>query len=372
MRAARQPKPWRPLVSRNGFTLIELLVVIAIIAILAALILPAVQSARRAARRTECLNNIRQVGVGLQNFAASKNERLPRLRSSLHYSNSVSQGELATGWPIAILPVIDNKALLDSIRKNAGPAGLSPTEQIWIQVYTCPESDAYRAPGGLSYSINTGFVRDDVWGTTSDQPVGGIDWVPNCPCPSMTNDPGDRAVGLASGISFLDASVSLEYVTAGDGATNTLLLAENLQSGPWYASTHSQTAFGIRTPLTHKSCFCPKNPADPPRISPDEPFRLETRFPPPWNQQSLNTDFPGSTFDDPKSNPDQWMINRRPNAPGGTAPRPSSHHMGGVNVAFCDGSVKFLNENISKHVYARLITSNGNRHGEFNQSQSGY
>jgi len=65
--------------SRRGFTLIELLVVISIIAVLASLIAPAVQSARRAARKVQCLSNMRNVGLAMQNFASSNNGSLPAL-----------------------------------------------------------------------------------------------------------------------------------------------------------------------------------------------------------------------------------------------------------------------------------------------------
>ena len=73
--------------ARRGFTLIELLVVISIIALLASLVAPAVQSARLAARRVECLNNMRNVGLAIHNFASSSSGELPSLTMQLPISN---------------------------------------------------------------------------------------------------------------------------------------------------------------------------------------------------------------------------------------------------------------------------------------------
>ena len=68
-------------------------------------------------------------------------------------------------------------------------------------------------------------------------------------------------------------------------------------------------------------------------------------------------------FDDPAANPDQWVINRLLGSGVGT-PRPSSQHAGGVNAIMGDGSGRYLSENVDKHVYAKLLTSNGVNFGE--------
>ena len=155
---------------RRGFTLIELLVVISIIAVLASLIAPAVQSARRAARKMECSSNMRQVGMAMINFASSNNGSLPALSTSINITNANGSGTMAIGWPISILPLLDNAALLKNIKNDAfitsgvatinGPSdGVDTIDDTgWIQVFSCPEDiHSYRRPGGLSYVVNSGF-----------------------------------------------------------------------------------------------------------------------------------------------------------------------------------------------------------------------
>ena len=93
---------------KNAFTLVELLVVIAIIAMLVTLLLPAVQSAREAARRAQCQNNLKQLALGCMNFESA----------SGHYPQSVTPGPCCgtqsyESWPIVILPFMEEQALYD-------------------------------------------------------------------------------------------------------------------------------------------------------------------------------------------------------------------------------------------------------------------
>lgn len=103
--------------SRRGFTLIELLVVIAIIAILIALLLPAVQQAREAARRSQCKNNLKQLGLALHNYHDVHNT-FPQGTSVTWNGNNVVGNEGAWGWTVAIMPFIDQAPLFNNLDVN--------------------------------------------------------------------------------------------------------------------------------------------------------------------------------------------------------------------------------------------------------------
>ncbi len=359
---------------RRGFTLIELLVVISIIAVLASLIAPAVQSARRSARKLECLNNVRQVGLAIINFSSNNGGGLPALNSSISISNTNGQGTLYVGWPVAILPAMDATALLKNIKSYATiSSGTSPTavfqidpagnENIWVQAFTCPDdTNSYRQKGGLSYVANTGFVSSAAWGvaetTGSFHQPYMIDWDQdgNFSTDGVTApiDSDDLAIAVATGVIWRNAGSfqsSLDYLSTGDGTTTTILLSENLNAGPWYSTSANNIGFGLRVPVTGGK----------PAVGSTGVFAAAS---------NLNT--AGTQFTNPTTNPDQWSINRNLTAGDGSAPRPSSQHIGGVNVIMGDGSGRFINEGVDKHVYARLLTSNGVTYDEQTLSQSAY
>src|SRR3954451_2672849 len=102
---------------RRGFTLIELLVVIAIIGVLIALLLPAVQAAREAARRSQCTNNLKQIGIALHNYHDG--------------TGSLPWGHGPFGWndwsaSVMLLPFIEQKQIYDAINFNANISGANP------------------------------------------------------------------------------------------------------------------------------------------------------------------------------------------------------------------------------------------------------
>jgi prepilin-type N-terminal cleavage/methylation domain-containing protein len=104
---------------KNGFTLIELLVVIAIIGILVALLLPAIQAAREAARRTQCLNNLKQIGVALHNYHSAF-QRFPTQTTGSKPNAGGGCGGGFFSWMVPVLPYLEQQALFDSIDLNVG------------------------------------------------------------------------------------------------------------------------------------------------------------------------------------------------------------------------------------------------------------
>ena len=174
---------------RQGFTLIEVLVVISIMAMLMALLLPAIQSSREAARRTHCLNNIRNVGIAVISFASANNDRLPAL--------SARYQETEVGWPVQLLPMLDNASLYREIR-----SGRSMGQGIVVPVFTCPDdSSSVGLPGGLSYAANAGYIRDGYWGENTLHDLHSIDWdQSNCGPPKDPGDTLDVQMAFSTGV----------------------------------------------------------------------------------------------------------------------------------------------------------------------------
>ena len=268
MRASRCPAvPWR---MRTGFTLIELLVVISIIAVLVALISPAVQSAREAARRTQCLNNIRNLGLAVGEFASATG-KLPYLEDS-PFTNGY-RSMTGKSWVAQILGYLDQPALTRLIVQNGGivsSAGVpftgvdasgAPLPIPLFATLTCPDDPNNNGvSGGLSYAANAGYINSASWTNICPGketptsvlylPDSGMDahdslkiaWTllspPNSTLPpAYTIGPTDQAIARATGVFWrVEADgfqMDMNYIQRADGTTNTLLLAENVNSGSW-------------------------------------------------------------------------------------------------------------------------------------------
>ncbi len=153
--------------TRGGFTLVELLVVIAIIGVLVALLLPAVQAAREAARRMQCTNNLKQLGIALHNFHDSRLV-FPAARDELITSPVTGSGAWTAAWTTHILPYIEQQSVYQVYRfdkdwadkttnavPNTGPICAK------IKVFLCPS-----APGQNTRPVNAGRGNSDYAATT--------------------------------------------------------------------------------------------------------------------------------------------------------------------------------------------------------------
>jgi len=136
----------KPLIERSrrqqiGFTLVELLVVIAIIGVLIALLLPAVQAAREAARRAQCANNLKQIGLGVLNYESAKKVLPPgNVLGAAGYTGSSTQ--VYTGWTREIMPYAENSQLKQlynpAVVVTAADPGAKAFRETQVTMYTCP------------------------------------------------------------------------------------------------------------------------------------------------------------------------------------------------------------------------------------------
>jgi len=221
---------------RRGFTLVELLVVIAIIGVLVALLLPAVQAAREAARRMKCQNNLKQIGLALHNYNDTFNIFPP---------GGVSTNE--TGWLVFILPFIEQKNLYDQFNFNAG-GYTSGTGQVGRNALALNKMDAYLCP---SCSVTKMLLNTPHVVETPEVISGVVPWTSHyygIMGPTGTsvstgtysiNTAGSHGGYAQSGI-FPFCNVSVRGAEITDGTSNTLMAGEiswiNNQTGTRFRS----------------------------------------------------------------------------------------------------------------------------------------
>ena len=162
-----------------GFTLIELLVVIAIIGVLVALLLPAVQMAREAARRTQCTNNLKQIGIALHGYHDVHNT-FPS-GGWIAVSGQPATQNMNTGWSASVLPWLEQRPLFDSLNLSVvydNPANSTATYTV-LQVYLCPSE-----PRKSFWNRYPGDQFDH-----ADADYGGMYGERGLSSPTVTNNP---------------------------------------------------------------------------------------------------------------------------------------------------------------------------------------
>ena len=320
------PVPTRSL-GRRGFTLIELLVVIAIIAILIALLLPAVQQAREAARRTQCKNNLKQLGLAFHNYL----DVYGTMPNGSHPTVGYPAGGYHMGWVPKIFPYIDEGTRYQAMSafspdpiSTLGPwrieaAPSNGRDQIWgpVASLACPSS----ALGNRSPDIvNATLPWIAGQGALHYRGCGGR-------FEDITNPTDGANYRWAnSGTMYPHSNTRIADIT--DGTSNTIMLGESSSSEGRSASMKS--GWGGIQPWTWGIYWY-------------------------VNTQRLTLD----------SKLIQFPINFRGDF--GTNATPfSSYHTGGAQFLLCDGSVRFLSENIDLATFKGLGTrGKGEVPGEF-------
>ena len=346
---------------RRGFTLIELLVVISIIATLMALILPAIQNAREAARRAQCQNRQKNIALAMMNFASAHRGQLPASGYYPQVPGSAAPNVFdGRSWVVELLPYLDQGALYDRWNQAAPwndntvfTAGMTNLTigQTAISVLACPDdSSADGINGALSYAVNTGYGDTEVQVTNPIDPTAIVpnmghsfvfepfDWNGN----GTQGDPEDQLITKDSGVFHAEfgtlpqtkgASINVGKIP--DSAGSTILLSENLNAGIGSWANPDMRSCGFFFPI------------DPAGANPGTYF------------QAANV---GATVANaPELQSVAWRINRSAPGPEGSAPYLSGRHPGIIVTAFCDGRVNFIDENIDANVYTRLITPAGTK-----------
>ena len=295
---------------RRGFTLIELLVVIAIIAVLVALLLPAVQQAREAARRGQCKNNLKQTGLALQNYHGSRNTFPPGYVSTFDSSgNDTGPG---WGWAAMILPEMEQTPLQNSITftQPIEAAANTAARVMSLNAFLCP-SDTVRSPWTAVMRDSAGNPTSTICQVAASNYIGVF---------------GVREPGIdGDGIFFRNSFIGIRDIT--DGTSTTMLVGERSQR--WCDATWVGA-------VTNAQIF-------PPSGSPAVPFI-----------ENASGMILGHTFEGP------------PNSPGLECNDFTSQHTGGAHFVFADGHVQFISTSMNKLVFRALSTrAGGEPIGEF-------
>lgn len=194
---------------RTGFTIIELLVVMAIIGILLALILPAIQSAREAARRSQCKAHLAQMGLALHNYHDS-HRAFPPGWIGTRARQPAPDGGNGAGWGTMILPQIEQAGLFGQFdaRLDIHEPANAAFREVFLPVFICPSDDP---PETWASDSPAGQIR---LATASYIGVSG----------SSMPSPGETAQARSDGVFYHNSKTTLERIK--DGASNTLIVGE--------------------------------------------------------------------------------------------------------------------------------------------------
>jgi type II secretory pathway pseudopilin PulG len=355
-----------------------MLIVIAIIAVLAGLLLPAIQMAREAARRASCSNNLKNLTLAIQQFDQAKGQypasrtfwNNPNYKALSIYPPSLTSSTKAIPatltWVHEIMPYIDQLATRARIENQDATVfnqhapqntkeGLMFGVPIWaidggsgkLGIVFCPSDEtddslsantdlngAQLKYSQLSYGINAG-VPDNLSMTT---PAYGPDWPANGVIENKMRGTAELPPPVGNNLRLFKTTMA--DVVNGDGATNTLILADNGDLEEWnYAPTEYHV--GIVWDDYNWSGTAPQLKYTGPQLLNKYPAGLSP----------------------PNTKPDTLLnIYSASSANVLAFARPLSNHPGGFMAAFCDGRTRFISETVAYDVYAKLMTSSGKKY----------
>jgi prepilin-type processing-associated H-X9-DG protein len=327
--------------------LIELLVVIAIIAVLIALLLPAVQAAREAARRAQCVNNLKQLGLGLHNYHSAMGSFPP----GVSYVNENKPANATEEWgqwsaQAMMLPYLEQQALFSACNFNLkvdGGAvnGANTTVNFsYVAMFQCPSDGNV---GTVSGNRNSYFLS---YGTTSGVPPGAYNYD-------------------TTGLFTFRKAYGIRNVT--DGTSNTIAASEGLVSNSSNALKRGQTAMGVNEPRYQnvQTTLTPGQAAPGPTLTAalamcTAATTVQAGKGNQWANGNTNyTMF--NTIIPPNSQQYKWGACKA--GTGGVDVADyiiaSSNHSGGVNAMMGDGSVRFIKDSISWTIWWSLGTKDG-------------
>lgn len=380
--------------SRRGLTLKDLLAIVAVLGLLLLLLVPALFSSRNGNnRRIQCINNLRQLGLGLQFYLNNKNV-FPNAGTYGEYPAALTSGDpgdsvindafngrfgrIRTGtpdfgplhsWVVYLLPYIDQQTLYNDFnldrpyfdRGRPGDDPQRPTNWIIstteIGILTCPDDGTVlNGAGNLSYVCNGGFslwhAQGHAYGWSGTRTGGttgpALDWGQ-----SVATQTGVMFLGTHTGRAPWDYQTTPSSIS--DGASTTLLLTENTLAG---ASPGNSFSGGMPTnwagPHPNFVLFigsddvCTKGARTVPNCSTAGDLAPSSPQPDGWARANRIGTFENINYGTKLTQE-------------GSSPFPNSNHPGGVVVVMCDGSAKFISEAIAGTVWAKLITPAGGR-----------
>ena len=311
----------------HGFTLIELLVVIAIIAILIALLLPAVQQAREAARRTQCRNNLKQVGLAFHNYHDVHGSFPPGYIARSVTALDPASADTGPGfaWGAMLLPMLDQGPLYNQIELNANadtPHNISVGQE-FLTVFRCPTDTATER-----FTVDNGSTQFEI---ASANYVGVFGYG------SVTMAPGNPD---PQGLLFRNSNSRFRDII--DGSSSTMLVGERTHQHRFNRSMPSVAAdstWFAAFPGVFRSAGMGMMPDEGPgslilgHVGQQMPSGMTMHHPPNTTNHIVNF---------------------------------SSLHEGGIHFLMADGSVHFLSENVDYNTFRWLGQVNdGNVIGEF-------